>query len=397
MTRTRTPRLVALATVLSAIAVAAAPALPAPGAEPSMVIYPPQAIPLTFSHARHLGAGETCASCHVRASTSRSSVDRLIPGEKVCARCHAIDRSQAKTSTACATCHPGFVPGEATARVEIPIPNLKFSHQAHAARGIGCRRCHGRVAAGGLATRADLPAMAQCLGCHDGRTARDNCSLCHLAAGGGRLVTTFASGELIPESGTFGTAHTALFAVSHENAAHTAGKTCQSCHAQSFCTDCHNGSMRAMRFHPPGYLGQHGQLARQGTTDCTACHRLQTFCVGCHSRSGVVDDGRSSSAFSAPGIAGRRRFHPPGWVAETVTGGGHGIAARRNINTCASCHREEHCTRCHSAQPGAPRANPHPPGWANSRRCRALLSRNKRVCLRCHTAIAELSCAWHGP
>src|SRR5690348_6566519 len=62
---------------------------------PSEVVYPPQRLPLTFSHARHLALpGMTCVGCHVDAGASRSAVDNLMPVEAVCARCHAIDRGR---------------------------------------------------------------------------------------------------------------------------------------------------------------------------------------------------------------------------------------------------------------------------------------------------------------
>jgi len=74
----------------------------------------------------------------------------------------------------------------------------------------------------------------------------------------------------------------------------------------------------------------------------------------------------------------------------------HAREARRSITGCASCHREDECLACHSAQPGAPHASPHPPGWRGSARCNALDRGNRRVCLRCHITQAELGCDWSG-
>ena len=61
--------------------------------------------------------------------------------------------------------------------------------------------------------------------------------------------------------------------------------------------------------------------------------------------------------------------------------------ARRNQRSCASCHREDTCLACHSTLqdsrvPGG--ANPHPVDWLTSGRCRALVSANPRLCLKCH-------------
>ena len=54
-------------------------------------------------------------------------------------------------------------------RVVIPDPNLKFNHKQHLDKQIPCSSCHGDLSKVDLATRAQLPTMAQCLGCHDNR------------------------------------------------------------------------------------------------------------------------------------------------------------------------------------------------------------------------------------
>jgi len=71
----------------------------------------------------------------------------------------------------------------------------------------------------------------------------------------------------------------------------------------------------------------------------------------------------------------------------------HSFEAQRNIKQCASCHREQFCTTCHSAEPtNAFRINPHPADWRGSRRCRALARRAGRMCLRCHVDPDEVRC-----
>jgi hypothetical protein len=82
----------------------------------------------------------------------------------------------------------------------------------------------------------------------------------------------------------------------------------------------------------------------------------------------------------------------------------HSFQAQRNIRQCASCHQEDFCKTCHSAQLGehiSDRArfaiNPHPNGWRNSSRCKALAARAGRMCLRCHTAVNEARCDWMPP
>jgi hypothetical protein len=378
------------------IAAASIPMLRRParaeGDGPSLVVYPPQRIPLTFSHQQHQARGVACLTCHPTAATSESAVDRLLPGERECARCHPIDRAQLEGTAAggppsrCLACHPGFAPGQPVARIYVPPPNLKFSHARHAK--LACTGCHGAVVRTDLATRADLPTMESCLTCHDGKSAAGTCAQCHPTAVGGLLRTRFFDGELKP-SGAFGDAHRSGFAGNHGAAARAAGASCKACHGEDDCADCHAGVVRPLEFHAAGYERTHAFDARRGKPDCTACHRQQTYCLGCHERTGVAARGESAFGSADP----VQRFHPPGWT-ESSSMGLHGGAARRNLDTCVSCHREEFCLTCHSAQPGAMRASPHPRGWRGSARCRDLQQKNGRMCLRCHVQASEAGCDW---
>ena len=404
-----TTRLLPLLLLAGALPVALAePPAPVPV---SPVVYPDQALPLRFSHALHLGRLKmACADCHPAALGSRSSLDLLIPGEDRCTPCHPIDRREPDKATPagaaparCTACHPGFTPGGPVARVSIPRPNLKFDHRAHRERGIACQACHRGMAGVELATREQLPRMPLCLDCHDGRRASDRCVTCHLADAGGRIQTAYPQGALAPSGTLRGDAHDLTFRTDHRAAAEGGQAYCQSCHRKEECLDCHDGVMKPLDFHAADYVALHAIEARRGSPDCTACHRLQTFCVGCHSRAGVAADHKGSEYVAPSEGPPGRRFHPPGWVEfdgdDLVTGDDsrgenhHAFQAQRNIAQCASCHRESFCLRCHSAQPTSRRINPHPNGWRGSRRCEALRRKNGRMCLRCHTdELAVPSC-----
>jgi hypothetical protein len=377
----------------------------------SPVVFPDQTLRLSFSHADHLRDGRTdCFDCHAAAARSRSSLDDLLPTEAACRPCHAIDRARpdapdppGRPPGRCAACHPDHRAGQPVVRSLVPPPNLIFDHAAHLARGTGCARCHGDLLADGVgrATREHLPVMASCLTCHDGAAAPSRCATCHPARGGGRLVTRFASGELRPSAAVRGADHHDLgFATDHRLVAQADRRLCRNCHREDDCIECHQGVVKPMAIHGNDYVLLHAIDARRDATDCGGCHRQQSFCVGCHSRSGVSADGRGSEFLGPSSGDLTRRFHPPGWVTFGAAGpeigqrgaDHHAFQAQRNLRQCASCHREEHCLTCHSAQPSSFQVSPHPRGWAGSRRCEALAARNPRMCLRCHIDFDRVSC-----
>ena len=51
---------------------------------------------------------------------------------------------------------------------------------------------------------------------------------------------------------------------------------------REFCVDCHDGVSKPLDFHGNDYMSLHTVDARRQSLDCGACHRLQTFCTGCH-------------------------------------------------------------------------------------------------------------------
>lgn len=360
----------------------------------SPVVYPAQRLPVTFSHAAHLGRGAACAACHPTATTSRSAVDNLLPTEAACRACHPIDRAQPELvvagapPVACRACHPGYVVGLPVARLVLVPPPLKFDHRAHQATP--CEGCHGDLRAVALATTQQLPTMASCLRCHTEGTEERRCADCHLTKLGGLLETRFGHGALVPSHDGLGDAHGPGFGARHAQEARQVGATCTACHDRSECVACHQGAVKPLEFHPGNYVLTHAVEARRGKPDCSACHRAQSFCVACHERSGVGT--RSDTQFAAGDPD--RAFHPAGWASTAAGPNLHASAARRSITSCASCHREADCLACHSAQPGAPRASPHPAGWRGSARCQALDRGNRRMCLRCHVAQDELGCDW---
>ena len=285
----------------------AVPVAPAAPHVPSALIYPGETIPLKFDHAAHARIGATCDGCHIAAAASTLASDNLIPPEAACRNCHKIDRAQpAKVvpkgdgAARCDACHvqvimgtpgPGWMPpapGAPPPPVVLPRPNLKFNHRIHAARGIACALCHANADAEAMVTRADLPMMATCLGCHDGKQATNRCSACHLTEPDGRLRTNLASAAtaatgllagtrpLVPSGVLRGLdAHGPAFARDHKEVGRDGGY-CLSCHKQSECVDCHGGVVRPFDIHPSDYVSLHGNDARRNAPDCSSCHRTQS-------------------------------------------------------------------------------------------------------------------------
>lgn len=367
------------------------------GASP---VYPPStpAQRVIFSHAQHSARGTQCVACHTRATASLSAVDNLLPTEKECRACHAIDRSKPAGSaspgpvTACIGCHRDWQAAMVVVPRYAAPAALKFNHQQHAQTG--CVRCHGDM------TRTlPLPSMDSCLSCHAtaatpaqpiATSARTACTRCHLSDATGGLQTELPDGALVPTSDTFGDQHGPGFATDHTRAARQPNRTCGSCHRESYCSDCHNGVSKPLEFHVGNYLSVHATEARRGSPDCSACHRAATFCVACHERSGVGT--RGAPAFGTGD--GQRAFHPFGWAGGLGAANLHAGEARRNLAACASCHRDNDCIRCHSAEAGGMKASPHPRGWRNSAQCEALDRGNRRMCLRCHVSASEVGCNW---
>ena len=406
------------------------PVAPVVPTVPSALIYPAETLPIKFDHAQHARLGATCEGCHASAATSRAAADDLIPGEAACRGCHQIDRTQptkavpaGKGSARCDSCHndgagQGWLPSLSAPeppRVVLARPNLKFNHQLHATRGIACALCHASADSAAMVTRVDLPMMASCLGCHDGKQSTSRCGACHLTEADGRLKVKLATGATVAAGGSgllepSGSlrgidAHGPTFRRDHAEAGRDESY-CLSCHRRNECVDCHGGVVKPPDIHPSDYVSLHAADARRNVPDCASCHRLQTFCVACHQRTGVSSDPSGGLPGTKPNNpfgtgTGVKQFHPPGWardsagvVIATPRPASHSVQAKRNIRTCVSCHREESCLECHSADPArGPTFSPHGPNFGATARCRFLAARNRRACLKCHAlGAAELDC-----
>lgn len=140
--------------------------------------------PVPYSHAKHLGMGLKCETCH---NTVYEANFASVPSAEVCIRCHAPTQDAAgkslggqqvhANSPALKALHAAWNSGRPVrwTKVHDVAEYAYFAHAAHTNRGIGCASCHGRIdQMGGAGTNDDVAGVYQfsdlsmgwCLDCH---------------------------------------------------------------------------------------------------------------------------------------------------------------------------------------------------------------------------------------
>ncbi|HVY25381.1 MAG TPA: hypothetical protein VHB79_02475 [Polyangiaceae bacterium] len=295
----------------------------------------------------------SCNSCHAPSQPER---DLKLPQAQVCESCHRSDRAQ--------------VLPVLSVTPERPFGEIHMDHDKHLAMaeiGGQCVRCHGGVVQPGAST---LPPMSQCFSCHEHQAQwdRGECAPCHAQRDLSKtLPQTFLR-------------HSAEFARNHGSQATQNAQLCQACHTQSSCQACHDTSqalgietlrperIESRQVHRGDFLVRHSLEAASQPSRCQSCHTPQS-CDACHRERGV--SGALATAVNP---------HPPEWIgSNTASSNFHGVAARRDIASCASCHDQgpaTNCIRCHKV--GAYGGSPHPPGFRSSQ------SISSEMCRYCH-------------
>jgi len=303
---------------------------------------------IIFSHSLHVDALEfDCSSCHLKALESISSSDNLLPKMEDCMACHDGETA----SEECGTCHQD--PDNPVAFVS-PEREILFNHTVHLeTQGLECAACHQGYNEIDYAAQSahPFPYMADCMKCHDGVTAKEDCQLCH-----SRVES------LLPVS------HTPDWKRLHGTSVRSGDMSCRMCHDDTYCQECHDavnlieahkkstdrfspyapvisgrGSSVLKKVHDLNYRFTHAIDARSKSQDCRTCHELSTFCNNCHEHEGDF-------------LNGKPAWHSgPDWGAisgAVGTGGGkHAQMAKRDISQCAACHDEQGedpvCLMCH--------------------------------------------------
>ena len=322
---------------------------------------------LKFSHQKHAAEEIDCGDCHEGIEESKGlASSRHIPTKETCQGCH----DEVEDKKACGKCHLG---DDRKVSLRRPERKLRFSHAAHAGRDkAGCKGCHADAALSTVPGQNLVPDMASCANrCHKADLEQQRCGKCHVDL------------ERFPIKPVAALGHSGDFIKRHGPLAKDPAR-CATCHDQTQCADCH-GRTAAMplsikfpervdaRFiHRGDYVARHGRDAKRDTTTCRKCHGAP-HCTSCHE-----DQGLSKTA----GAAVKSATHGPQWMTPG-TAGFHGRKARREINTCASCHDRgtaSNCVTCHKV--GALGGSPHPRrfNWTN----KAEACRSDGMCAACH-------------
>jgi hypothetical protein len=306
---------------------------------------------LKFSHTFHVKEqGIACEDCHTNAKASKVSSDNLLGNHQSCQSCH-----EEQINSTCQFCHtePENI---------VPLPKseqeLLFSHELHTSTlNLECASCHAGIDTVAYVTEANMPAMSSCIECHQAKKFSTNCELCH---------TNFTS--LMPAD------HRVTdFQRTHKELARVGimDVSCATCHTESFCQDCHTGTellrfgfgrdlwaepsprtstkdspkqLRLQQVHSLNYRFTHSIEAKSKLSDCSTCHERQSFCVECHQTGGNINQ-----------VKFKPESHNVGGfttIGRGSGGGKHAELAKRDIESCASCHDvqgyDPTCMICHT-------------------------------------------------
>ena len=378
----------------------------------------PQANNLKFQHDIHsiiLEAVEvpeqSCQSCHVPEGGSRMAVaDEIQMG--TCFGCH--EGTDHQVDADCATCHtPLAQSGFSTSQIAAMRPPSDHSGEAFMAGGHGvsagsniarCATCHTadrcvschvdtdrpEIAAmpwapaelalpeavahynvpathadeGWLSEHGTQASRQACATCH----TTESCKACHVAPAPDVVLTLPSRRDVVapgvsPEAHPPRSHENFFFLDVHSTLAASDQESCNTCHVQTFCVECHEAPSKG-GYHPAGFVARHSADAFGRDTECASCHDPQVFCRSCHVQMGLVSQGRLGPGYHEGGAT---------WLLR------HPQAARQNLESCTSCHTQRDCTQCHGVL-GAFKINPHSADFDAER----AWARSPRTCFACH-------------
>jgi hypothetical protein len=322
---------------------------------------------IKFSHKFHSELAD-CSTCHSAVDTATTLNGSLIPTMDDCAQCHDVE-----SEDNCNMCHYDGV----YETLEPKKSELYFNHSFHVKdQKLECQNCHKGISEVDYAFQADnpYPEMNDCWSCHGStKVAANTCEACHIS-----------TADLLPQTHKSGN-----FIHTHKFAARDIDANCAMCHDNNSCEDCHVGTtmitedntsknfftpyepgnsidgskqQKITKIHQLDYRFTHGIDARQKSSECQTCHNYESFCTQCHQ--GENQD------YELSGVAPVSHVKPNFTTIGVGSGGGeHAILARRDIESCMSCHdvqgADPTCITCHVDNDGVKGTNPktHPAGF----------------------------------
>jgi Cytochrome c7 and related cytochrome c len=313
----------------------------------------------TVCHAR-----ESCARCHVNAET-QPVIASLAPDARVARVLRGVSAVYPVPDS---HRHPDFM----TAHGALARANSQSCATCHAQPS--CRACHTGTLGARVIDALPKPGPGQAPGVQL-RPPRPGPPPAWPPAAAGAAHFEFASLVVAavdspPPAARPDTAHGGVvrvhpmdFVRTHGSVAASGRMSCSGCHQASYCASCHQGNGQR-RYHPNDFIARHASEAYARETQCASCHNTEVFCRSCHRDVGI---GAASNRRSGAAHAGQ-----PLWLLQ------HGEAARRGMQSCASCHQQTDCMQCHSTLAG--RINPHGPDFD----AKKMQKRNPSLCAYCH-------------
>lgn len=368
----------------------------------------------THRASAHLAPDNRCTTCHIPLARSRTLTSEQMaglpkPSSHDAARFaaeHAVSPGEAQVQ--CATCHTR----DSCARCHVNAGELAAISQlqpdVRMAAVVGGKPAtyltpadHASAAWAGAHGRAATANTARCASCH----AQPSCTVCHIGSSARDVIRRLPGGQggapgvqlalprriaaasplAVPHTGplvqpasnvavsrvvagardtarTIVRVHPSGFDRKHAASAASGRLTCEGCHAQRFCADCHAGESRRS-FHGVNFVQRHAPESYGRDLECASCHNTEVFCRSCHQAQGLAAKGQRAGVY---------HNGQPLWLLQ------HGQAARRGLQSCTTCHVQRDCLQCHSQRGWG--VSPHGPDFDPSR----LGARARSMCARCH-------------
>lgn len=289
-----------------------------------------------------------------------------------------------------------------------PVDEITFSHARHGKAGVECISCHETIFdATTLKGGKFLPEESKCLECHKAEKEKNNCAFCHTDV---KLAAKWPGREpklefnhvkhLERTKEDCKVCHTALAEPKHPVPVSAGHAACMTCHehaeqqADAKCSTCHL-DLKRYGLKPVAEFTHQGDFVKRHGI---AARAEGASCATCHEQNSCLDC-HARTAMAAPNVVmpdrpDRSFIHRNDFTSR------HAIEARSDPASCKRCHATSSCEQCHTAQNVSPASanprNPHPPGFAMRGAGVAfhgdLARQNVASCAACHDQGQQSNC-----